>query len=471
MVRKFLLSFLASVSAAWAGTASSGQISNDANPWWEWDTATGDWFGVRTTLEDKGIEVFGGYSAEVWGNTTGGIKQGAVYTGLLDFGTTVDLEKLVGWQGAKVSTTWLWISGRDASEDLVGNFFTISNLAGFNTLRMMELWFQQDFFQRGADAAPGLSIRVGQLTADSEFVISDYGALFINGTFGWPAFMYTNLPEGGPGYPMGTLGVRVAVSPWEWMTLQSAVFQGNVFAQNVNRHGFDWDLSANEGYFWINEAQVRWNHGEEATGLPGQAKAGAWFHTGNFSDPYFDSAGIPLADEGSNGDPLTRQWNFGFYGIVDQMVYREPSEAAEVSGLSKDGKTVTGFKSGKRVVQQASNQGLGWFGRIAFEPQNRNFVGFYFDTGVVYTGLIPTRDEDQFGLAFGYGQLTNGARENLEAEGSRGVGAEMVLEATYQAVITPWLTIQPNAQFIINPGGTQDLNNAFVIGGRAAITF
>ena len=94
------------------------------------------------------MEISGGYTAEVWGNTTGGLKQGAVYTGLLDFGATVDLEKLVGWKGASVSTTWLWLSGRDASEDLVGNFLTISNIAGFNTLRMLELWFQQDFFLR-----------------------------------------------------------------------------------------------------------------------------------------------------------------------------------------------------------------------------------------------------------------------------------------------------------------------------------
>jgi porin len=74
------------------------------------------------------LEIFGDYTAEVWGNTTGGLKQGAVYTGLLDFGATVDLEKLVGWKGASVSTTWLWLSGRDASEDLVGNFLTISNI-------------------------------------------------------------------------------------------------------------------------------------------------------------------------------------------------------------------------------------------------------------------------------------------------------------------------------------------------------
>jgi carbohydrate-selective porin OprB len=66
---------------------------------------------------------------------------------------------------------------------------------------------------------------------------------------------------------------------------------------------------------------------------------------------------------------------------------------------------------------------------------------------------------------------TNGARKTLELEGSRGVGAEMVLEFTYKAILTPWLYVQPDAQFIINPGATQDLSNAFVIGGRVSINF
>jgi porin len=247
------------------------------------------------------VKISAGYTAEVWGNTTGGLKQGAVYTGLLDSGVTVDLEKLVDWKGASVSTTWLWLSGRDALGDLVGNFLTISNIAGFNTLRMFELWFQQDFFQRGEDERPGLSIRVGQFRAHSEFVISEYGSLFTNATFGWPAFLYTNIPGGGPGYPMGTLGVRVAVNPWKWMTLQSAVFQGNVFAQDVNRHGFKWDLNPALGYFWINELQVRWN--QDSNALPGQTKFGAWFQTADFADPFFDDTGVPLADANSSGKP------------------------------------------------------------------------------------------------------------------------------------------------------------------------
>ena len=165
-MKRALLLLCLSFSAAFASSSSSEQISNDADPWWKWDNATGDWLGVRATLKDKGMEISGGYTAEVWGNTTGGLKQGAVYTGLLDFRAKVDLEKLVGWKGASVSTTWLWLSGRDASEDLVGNFLTISNIAGFNTLRMLELWFQQDFFPGEDDAPPALSVRVGQFTAD-----------------------------------------------------------------------------------------------------------------------------------------------------------------------------------------------------------------------------------------------------------------------------------------------------------------
>jgi hypothetical protein len=42
---------------------------------------------------------------------------------------------------------------------------------------MLEMWFQQDFWQRDGDGKPaGLSIRLGQLAADSEFIISDYSS-------------------------------------------------------------------------------------------------------------------------------------------------------------------------------------------------------------------------------------------------------------------------------------------------------
>jgi porin len=360
------------------------------------------------------------YTAEVWGNVTGGLKQGGLYIGLLTFGLNLDLEKVVRWNGASVNMTWLWLSGGDASDDLVGNFLTISNISGFNTLRLFQFWLQQDLLK------DKISLRVGQISADSEFVISNYAGSFINSTLGWPASMYMNLPSGGLVYPVGALGVRLAVNPVDWFTFQAAIIQGNVYPQNVNRHGFRWWLDVNNGYFFMNEAQFRWNQREEERGLSGQFKSGAWFHTARFANP-------------SNGDLLFG--NCGFYFIVDQMLYRKPAESTPR------------VKNSKNEFGQKSDQELGWFGRIAFDPQDRNFIGLYFDTGLTYKGLICGRDNDTIGVAFVYAQLTRGARQAAIASGSVGVGAEMVLEVTYQAQITKWLSMQPDLQFVINPGG------------------
>src|SRR5271165_6882365 len=46
------------------------------------DTLTGDWFGFRTTLQNAGITFGLLDQSEVWGNLSGGLRQGAVFDGL-----------------------------------------------------------------------------------------------------------------------------------------------------------------------------------------------------------------------------------------------------------------------------------------------------------------------------------------------------------------------------------------------------
>ncbi len=427
---------LMSMAAAHAGTATpSKSVGSSFQEWLDGDYFTGDWGGLRTALADKGIDIGLTYYAEIWGNTAGGIQAGAVYTGLGQIETTIDLEKLLGWKDATIFTRWLWLSGQDASSELTGNFFTVSNIAGFNTFRNIELWFQQTWWDER------ISLRAGQLAADAEFIISTYGSLFINGTFGWPAFVYMDIPNGGPGYPMGAPGIRLSVSPTDSLTILAAVLQGDVFAQNVNRHGFRWRLDANQGFLWLAEAQYQheWK-------LPGTIKAGAWFDTGAFS---------------TAANPEDYVWgNYGIYFIVDQMLYQEPSAP---QGNDKNPVTSAGGTT--------PPQGLGAFARIAFEPADRNFLGFYVDGGLSYQGLIPTRDNDTAGVALAYGQLTNGTRDLLADAGEINPNYEMVIEATYLAQITPWLAVQPDAQWIVHPGGSETLGNAFVVGGRVTITF
>jgi porin len=426
-----------------AALADPEIAKGDTSPWSEWlggATMTGDWGGLRNALQDRGIEFSGGYDAEGWGNTTGGLERGAVYTGLLYFGLTIDLEKAVNWSGASLHTKWFWLSGRPPSAELVGNLLKISSIGGFNTFRDYELWFQQNWLN---DA---ISLRLGQIAADTDFVISDYAATFLNNTFGWPAFMYMNLPGGGPGYPMGTLGIRLALNPVDWFTFQSAAFQGNVYAQNVNLHGFRWRLNGANGFFFLNEAQFRWNQRAEEKGLQGQFKAGAWFHTARF------------AELGGGGSDATVRGNYGWYFILDQMLWPKPAETPATPSKDND-------------EAQKPDQGLGVFGRMAYEPQDRNYIGFYFDTGLTYKGLMPTRDHDILGVAFAYAPLSSGAKRAVTEAGFVGISAEMALEATYRAQITQWLSVQPDLQYIINPGGNQDHRNALVLGCRVSLTF
>lgn len=425
-MRRCFLSLFLTLGLALGG-ASAG--SEKFTPWWEWDTATGDWFGLRPGLHDRGIEFTGTYYAEVWSNPVGGVRQTAVYDGLLEFGATLDLEKMAGWHGATFQTTWLWFSGQDLSAEGVGNFMTTSGIYGEPTIRNYELWLEQEFL------GGALSLRAGQLGADTEFMLSDTASYFLNSTFGWAPFLYMNVPNGGPALPMGAPGVRLQFQPADWFLYRGAIFQGNVFAQDVNRYGFRWSLNAVDGFFSMHEIVLSW----KKVALPGAFKAGAWFQTGQYADP--------LAGTTSSG-------NYGFYFIVDQAVFRE-------SAGPSDGKSAAA----------SSDQGLNWFGRIAFGPADRSYVDFYVDTGLVYTGLIPTRDADQVGIAFAYAQVSNGAQEQIAEGGDVPAGAEMLLEATYSAQITPWLIIQPDLQFSINPGATQNIPGALVIGCRSTITF
>jgi len=428
MLRKLGLAPLAAlslVSSAWSQDSSQGTLLESTLL--ERETVTGEWLGGRPLLEDRGVSLFGSYTCEVWGNTTGGLKTGSVYTGLLEFGAEVDLEKLVGWSGGSVGTSWLWLSGRDASEDLVGNFLTISNIAGLNTLRMMELWFQQNFLE------DKISLRLGNITADSEFVVSDFGGLFINAEFGWPALAGMNMPGGGAAYPTGGLGARLALEPTDWLGFRSGVFLTNLIPQNINRAGFRWDLNSKQAVTWMNELCFSHGTGEGSQTLPGFVKAGMWLQTGAEANALDSESGLT---------------NTGFYLLADQMLLPE-----------------------RREDDSISNEGMGAFAGLGFTPPGRNVVDFYLNTGVTYKGLIPGRDEDTCGLACGLASPSHGADADLRNEGLAPQAAEMVLEATYQCVIAPCCFVQPDIQYVINPGATLATGNALVLGARFSVVF
>jgi porin len=416
---------LAAVGLSGVALAGAPAIGDAAAAGWAAeDYATGDWGGRRGQFAEQGYDFRFTYIAEGWENTTGGLDQGALYTGLLKFGSDINFDKLLPWQGLKFSTTWLWLSGKDASADLVGNSLTTSNIAGFSTWRLYEFWLEQSFF------SDKFSMRVGWMGWDSEFATSNYSGLFLNGTFGWPAYLYQNLPGGGPGYPMTGIGWRFALQATDWLTLRSVIGHGNILSQRDNPNGFGYASYAKTGVLWMSEAESHANPG----GLPARYTLGGWFNSKDVQRP----------DDPAQSYPS----NYGLYFIVDQKLTR-----ASPAGSTPD------------------ERGLGWFVRLGWSPGDRSLVGFYIDTGLNWTGLIPGREDDRLGLGIAWEEFGYAQRSALRSAGSVAVGHETLIEATYSIAIAKWLTLQPDLQCVIHPGGTGDLGNALVIGARLTADF
>ncbi len=393
---------------------------------------TGDWSGERQTLHDRGLDLSATGITEVFGNTSGGTRRGVIEEGRLEMDASVNFEKAFSWQGLTAFVSAYAIQGRGLSGNKLSNIMTVSNIEATRTLRLFDLWAQKNFND------DKVSIRVGQLAADDEFTTSQYAATFISSVFGWPSSLATNLPSGGPAYPLATPGARLRLgnaAPW---TLLTAVFDGDpggkgneIDPQRRNLNGTAFNLD--RGAFVMNEVSYSRNGGKEDAGLSGTYKLGLWYHTENFADLRYDKEGRSLSNPMSSGMARIHHGNYGLYGVVDQALWNN---------------------------LDAPDQSLGAFARVFWNPADRNAASYQIDGGVNVKGLIDGRPDDVLGLGgsfIGLSGFASGA--DRDANSYSGTTApvrdyESEIEVTYQAPLTPWLSVQPDFQYVMHPGGT-----------------
>jgi len=112
----------------------------------------------------------------------------------------------------------------------------------------------------------------------------------------------------------------------------------------------------------------------------------------------------------------------GYYVQLEQLIYRENvCDDADAQGLGIFVSYFQAFSSG--VIPAAA-------------------IGDDFLAGIVYRGLVPGRDEDVVGAGVAWAELFQG-----------GTDQETVVEIFYKARITPWLSLQPDLQYIASPSG------------------
>ena len=386
-------------------------------------------------LLDLGYNLQLNYTGEVLGNPTGGVKQGATYEGLFEMSVDGDLDRIAGLNGATFHINAYVIQGRGLSTFYIFNssISRASSIEARHSVRLFEAWAEQQLFQGLA------AVRIGQLSADTEFFISDFAALYINGTFGWPDIMLPDLPSfGGPNYPLATPGVRLKLTPINQITLLAALFNGDPsgagfsgLAEIKDPAGINFRIK--DPPLLIGEAQFKYNQSSDSAGLAGAIKLGAWHHFGLFNDQRFGINGLPLASPLSGGNALVHRGNTGLYGVIDQMIWRLPG------GDPK--------------------KGVGLFARAMAAPSDRNLIDLYADAGVNFMGLWDLRPDDTFGAAASYSRISPAASGgDADAALFRSTPLavrddQVTFELTYQAQIVPGFLVQPDFQYIFHPAG------------------
>ncbi len=398
-----------------APCTASGQA---IEAWLDGEHATGNWGGLRDTLVDQGITIDAGYTADLLTLARGGESEGEgwSYAGIFGVLVDFDLEKLAGLPGASIFVSAAWSSGQDLSERNVGNIFPVAEAFTGQSVRLSNLYYQQKLFE---DA---VTFKIGRLTTEQDFLSSEIYGNYVSGGINGTPFA---IPDSNPGFttiPFVQWGTVLAWEPTEQVRTAIGVYNGNDAVNDDKEHGTDFVLDPDDNMLIIGEIGYSWHDIEGEDGLPGVVKFGGLYETGDRSD-------LPDGER-------TRKGNTGFYASIEQKVFREADDPA---------------------------QGLTPWAVVTYQPrQSVNQIPVFFGAGLVYTGLIPTRDEDNAAIGFFYGRVSRDIQ---------GAGSEKVLELNYTLQVTKWFYIRPDLQFVFDPAGDSDISNAIVAGGEIGITF
>lgn len=449
-------------------TTTTTESSSESwlSEWWNGKYMTGNWFGLRDTLADHGLKISGKYEGIFFGvldsqrGQRGFYDQELAFAGELDFAKFLNNDNLDGLSAfAEVRWRDPRASSNPNSFVRASSLFQPSNNQSGTQWRLLtfglqyttpELFGIEDF----------LTIKGGWLRPQKEFIDQPLSKLFVNNSIESAKGVGGNIPFSSS---FSTWGGTLEIKPLKNYYAKAGLFMAYPGSTSSSNHGLAFEGSAEDpsenGLLVMAETGITPKIGPAE--LPGKYAMGAYYY-GQDVDSF-------------NG---TNQYGqYGFYWQADQMLFRERSAEAEVV-LSKgpsDGKSVSGGKSFKEPVEvksELSKQGLYSFSLVSFAPKYNNLYPFYFQTGLVYEGLIPTRDSDKLMFAIAYGSYSYYNIQSLQADGVvNQPNYSLVLEWDYRLQINKWAHFQPFVQYIIQPNGTGAVQNATILGFAYGLVF
>jgi porin len=204
----------------------------------------------------------------------------------------------------------------------------------------------------------------------------------------------------------------------------TGLYNTNPYAAAGTDNGINFAFQqGNTGVLTIAQVSYLYNQAKGNTGLPGEYTVGGLYDSNNFS-----SLSCPACKAG--GD-------YSLYAMFQQMVYR--------------------------VEDYSSQKGLTAWGEVAISPKpSVSSIPYFLGGGLSYQGLISNRGKDIASLGAIYGSFSGYIPQT---------SGEAVVEANYLITLTPWLSITPDLQYVIKPGGSSTFRDAVVLGAQLAVTF
>ena len=346
------------------------------------------------------------YTGEVWANTKGGVDTGTRYLSNID----LLLDAQIGY--GTLFLHGFYTNGTTFSDELVGDLQVVSSIDNSQVYRLLEAWYSREFY------GGALMIKSGLIDLNTEFDAVEPAGFFINSSHGI-GLDFSQTGENGPSiFPSTSLAAFVNISPVENWSARFGIFDA---VPNDPDNPDRMKITLGDGALLVGEVDY-------FTPADFRLAAGAWKYTSDFEvlDPAI-----------GNGEMQDGNW--GAYASVSGNVY----------------------SSNDRSQIAAS-----WLRYGFADNTDINFVKSYLGAGIVFTGFIPSRPDDQIGMAVASAFIGSPAKSVAKSSGEAVSNAETSIELTYRTEITDWISLQPNIQYIVNPGIVGDLPNALVIGLR-----